>query len=51
MLIMIWAMRIKTLNMLGGNVDNFLFIRYFCGYDTSLDPYCIFLVDKLGKIM
>jgi len=38
-------------NMLGGNVDNFLSLGYFCGYDASLDPYCIFLVDKPRKIM
>ena len=33
-------------NMLGGNVDNFLSLGYFCGYDASLYPYCIFLVTK-----
>jgi len=26
-------------NMLCGNVDNFLFLAYFCGYDASYDPY------------
>ena len=42
---------VKMFNMLGGNVDNFLSLGYFCGYDASLDPYCIFLVDKPRKIM
>jgi len=41
----------KTLNLLGGNVDSFLSLGYFCGYDASLDLYCIFLVDKPRKIM
>ena len=41
----------KMFNMLGGNVDNFLSLGYFCGYDASLDLYCIFLVDKPRKIM
>ena len=37
--------------MLGGNVDNFPSLRYFCRYDASLEPYCIFLVDKPRKIV
>ena len=38
-------------NMPGGNIDNFLSLGYFCGYDVSLDSYCVFLVDKPGKII
>jgi len=38
-------------NMLGGNVDNFHSLGYFCGYDASVDPYCILLVDKHRKIV
>jgi len=38
-------------NMLGGNVDSFLSLGYFCGYDASLDPYCIFLEDLPRKII
>ena len=41
----------EMFNMLGGNVDNFLSLGYFCGYDASLDPYYIFLVDNPRKIM
>ena len=37
-------------DVLDGNVDNFLFVGYCCSYDASLDPYCIYLVDKLKKI-
>ena len=33
----------KTFTMLSGNVDNFLSLGYFCGYDASLDLYCTFL--------
>ena len=40
---------VKMFNMLGGNIDNFLSLGYFCGYDASLDAYCIFLVDKPRK--
>ena len=38
-------------NMLGGNVDNFLSLWYVFGYDTSLYSYCMYIVDKPGKIM
>jgi len=38
-------------SMLGENVDNFLSLGYFCVYDASLDPYCMYLVDKPRKIM
>jgi len=33
------------------NVANFLSLGYFSGYDASLYPNCIYLVDKLQKIM
>ena len=39
------------LNMLGGNVANFLFLGYFSGSDASLEPYCICLVDKFRKFL
>jgi len=42
---------VKMFNMLGENVDNFLSLGYFCGYDASLDPCCMYLVDKARKIM
>jgi len=38
-------------DVLGGNVDNFLFIGYLSGYDASLDPYCMYLGNKHKKIM
>ena len=38
-------------DVLGGNVDNFLSLGFFSGYDASLDPYYIYLVDKPKKIM
>jgi len=41
----------KMFNMLGGNVVNFLSLGYFCGYDASFDPYCMYLMDKPRKIM
>ena len=41
----------NILNVLGGNVANFLSLGYFSGYDASLDLYCIYLVDKPEKIM
>ena len=42
---------VKMFSMLVGNVDNFLSLGYFCGYDASFDPYCMYLVDNPGKIM
>jgi len=42
---------VKMFNMLGGNIDNFLSLGYFCGYEPSLDPYSMHLMDKLRKIM
>ena len=41
----------NVLNMFGGNVETFESLDYFSGYDFALDPYCINLVDKHGKIM
>jgi len=41
----------NMLNMLAGNVDNFLSLGYFNGYDASLDSYCTYLVDAHRKIM
>ena len=38
-------------NMLGGNVDNFMSLGYFSGYNPSLDPYFMYLVDAPRKIM
>ena len=32
-------------NMLGKNVDNFMSLDYFSGYNASSDPYCMYLVD------
>ena len=33
-------------HMLGGNVDHFESLGYLSGYDVTLDPYCIYLVEK-----
>jgi len=41
----------KMFAMLGENVDNFISLGYFFGHGASLDPYCIFLVDKPRKII
>ena len=38
-------------SMLGGNVDNFISLGYFSGYNASLDPYFMHLVDAPRKIM
>ena len=38
-------------NVLGGNVDDYLSLGNFRGYDPSIDPYCEFLEDQLRKIM
>jgi len=38
-------------NVLGGNVENFESLGYFRGYDATLDPYCVGLVDLPRKIM
>jgi len=41
----------NVLNMLGRSDENFEPLGYFSGCDTALDPYCINLVDKPGKIL
>ena len=33
-------------DMLGGNIDNFFSLGYLCGYDASLNPYYLYLVDR-----
>jgi len=38
-------------NVLGGNVDDYVSLVYFRGYDPSIDPYCVFLEDLPRKIM
>ena len=38
-------------NMLGGNVDNFLSLGYFSGFNASLDSYYMCLEDLPRKIM
>jgi len=30
---------------LGKNVDNFMYLGYLKGYDSSIDPYCVCLKD------
>jgi len=37
-------------NVLGGNVDDYLSLCYFRGYDPSINPYCICLGDLTRKI-
>jgi len=39
------------LNLLGRNNENFESLGFLCGYDATLDPYCIDLVDLPKKIM
>ena len=39
------------LNLLDGNVENYESLGSLCGYDATLDPYCINLQDKPRKIM
>jgi len=41
----------NTLNALGGNLETFESLGNFSRYDAALDPYCIYLVEKHGKIM
>jgi len=38
-------------HMLGGNVDHFESLGYLSRYGATLDPYCIYLVDKPRKIL
>jgi len=37
--------------VLSGNVESFVYLGYFGGYDASRDPYCIYLVDMPRKTM
>jgi len=37
--------------MLGGIVENFESLGYLGGYDATIYPYCIYLVDKPKKIL
>ena len=37
-------------SMLGGNVDDYVSLGYFRGYDPSIDPYCVCLEDLSRKI-
>jgi len=39
----------NSFDVLDGNVDNFLFLSYLSGYNGSLGPYYIYLVDKPRK--
>ena len=41
----------NMLDVLNGNVGNFVSLGYFNGYEASLDSYCICLVNKPRKIM
>jgi len=41
----------NMLNLIGGSDETFESLGYLCGYDSALDPYCIFLVDKSRKII
>ena len=38
-------------SMLGGNVDNFMFLGYFSRYNASIDPHYMYLVDEPRKLM
>ena len=38
-------------HVVGGNVETYESLGNFSGYDASLDPYCINLVDKPRKIL
>jgi len=37
-------------NVLGGNVDDYVSLGYFRGYDPSIGPYCVCLEDFPRKI-
>jgi len=39
-----------VLNLLGGNNENVESLGFLCGYDATLDPYYIDLVDLPSKI-
>jgi len=38
-------------DVLGGNINDFLPLGYFSGYNTSLDLYYMYLLDEPRKIM
>jgi len=38
-------------HVLGRNFDNFVSLGYCIGYNTSLDPSCMYVVDALRKII
>jgi len=38
-------------NMLGGNVDDYVSLGYFSGYDPSIDPYYVCTEDLPKKVM
>ena len=38
-------------NMLGGNVDDYVSLGYFSGYNPFIDPYCVCLEDLPMKVM
>ena len=38
-------------SMLGGNVDKFMSLGYFSGYNAFLDPYFMYLMDAPRKIL
>ena len=38
-------------HMFGGNVETFESLGNYSGYDVTLDPYCIYLVDKPKNIL
>jgi len=38
-------------HLIRGNVKNFVSLGYLNGYDATLDPYCLYLVDKPRKIL
>ena len=37
--------------MLGGNVDDYVFLGYFRGFDPSIDSYCVCLENFPKKVM
>ena len=37
-------------DMLGGNVDDYVSLRYFGGYDPIIDPYYVSLEDLPSKV-
>jgi len=41
----------NMLNVIGGSDETFDSVGYLCGYDVTLGPYCINLVDKPRKIL